>query len=124
MEILWEWLTAYIFPRSLVSHNILDIEIAFLLEVLPGLWRLDTKIAFWAENLESAREILFTSSCRISAEEWFWKTFFQEELSSSKGISKNQNLKGGWVGWLVYLFGEFFVLAWNTIFSIIHSSFG
>lgn len=29
--------TAYIFPRSLVSRNILDIEIAFLLEVLPGL---------------------------------------------------------------------------------------
>lgn len=42
MEILWEWLTAYIFPRSLVSYSILDIEIAFLLEALPGLWRLDT----------------------------------------------------------------------------------
>lgn len=29
--------TVYIFPRSLVSHNILDIEVVLLLEVLPVL---------------------------------------------------------------------------------------
>lgn len=36
LEILWG-LTAYVFPRLFISHNILDIETAFLLEVLLGL---------------------------------------------------------------------------------------
>lgn len=56
MEILWEWLTAYSFPRSLVLHNILVIEAALLLDDLHGLWRLDTRTACWTENLESAQE--------------------------------------------------------------------
>lgn len=57
MEILGEWLTAYSFPRLPVSHNILDIEVALVLEVLHGLWRLDTKITIWNKNLESAQEL-------------------------------------------------------------------